>query len=209
MKRAILMLLVVALLLGGLGQSKARANLITFDFNSLAPGADNTAIQNYMNSVLAAAGQSLRVTGVFNSQVATGPFGTGSQGNLSGNYVVNTSTSGDFFEVTFNQAIGGLSVDYVVAPVTGDTPDFTVTASGSVLTPYSASGSQGTNFTGSTGLLSFTANAISFHDDNQHQVAIDNLTISTIPEPATLTLLGIGAVGLIGYRWRRREQAVV
>lgn len=31
---------------------------------------------------------------------------------------------------------------------------------------------------------------------------------STAPEPSTLTLLGIGAVGLFGYGWRRRKLAV-
>jgi hypothetical protein len=28
-----------------------------------------------------------------------------------------------------------------------------------------------------------------------------------IPEPTSLALLGIGAVGLIGYRWRRKRTA--
>jgi hypothetical protein len=29
------------------------------------------------------------------------------------------------------------------------------------------------------------------------------------PEPTSLTLLGIGAVGIIGYGWRRRKRAAV
>jgi hypothetical protein len=31
---------------------------------------------------------------------------------------------------------------------------------------------------------------------------------SAVPEPATVTLLGIGAVCALGYTWRRRKQAV-
>jgi hypothetical protein len=32
-------------------------------------------------------------------------------------------------------------------------------------------------------------------------------TIAPVPEPSTLTLLTLGTVGLIGYRWRRRKHA--
>jgi hypothetical protein len=32
--------------------------------------------------------------------------------------------------------------------------------------------------------------------------------VSSVPEPSTLTLLSIGSLGLLGYGWRRRKQAV-
>jgi len=33
---------------------------------------------------------------------------------------------------------------------------------------------------------------------------LDNFTIAPIPEPSTLALLAAGAIGLVGYAWRRR-----
>ena len=44
-------------------------------------------------------------------------------------------------------------------------------------------------------------------------LALDNLVLtqtpSAVPEPSTLTLLGIGSLGLLGYGWKRRKQAAV
>ena len=44
-------------------------------------------------------------------------------------------------------------------------------------------------------------------DDNFQRVFLAGLTVASTPEPSTLTLLGIGAAGLVGYGWRRRRRS--
>jgi hypothetical protein len=67
-----------------------------------------------------------------------------------------------------------------------------------------------------TTLASDTFTGITFNNSTIDDVfGFDDMTIGSlqqvtppsVPEPATLTLLGIGALGMAGYRWRRRTQA--
>ena len=36
---------------------------------------------------------------------------------------------------------------------------------------------------------------------------MDNVVMTTAPEPSTVVLLGVGAISLLGYAWRRRKRA--
>jgi hypothetical protein len=42
---------------------------------------------------------------------------------------------------------------------------------------------------------------------NFQRVVLDGVTVSAVPEPSTLALLGIGAIGLFAWRRRRRQAA--
>jgi hypothetical protein len=74
-----------------------------------------------------------------------------------------------------------------------------------------SSGSDATDFFGYIASGNLTITSVSFASsdvsgNNTQYVVLDNITAYT-PEPASMTLLAIGGLGMAGYGWRRRKQA--
>jgi len=59
---------------------------------------------------------------------------------------------------------------------------------------------------GSTGLLEFYLGPGFFWQPNFGVAGVDNVSVTPVPEPATLLLLGSGLVGLGGVAWRRNRK---
>jgi hypothetical protein len=155
-----------------------------------------------------------------NSTAGASAVGNGylGYGGITGKSLgVTLETSGNLTGYYTNATFGGGSQSTSpVNLVSGDPINVTLTYNGSLLdeslldTKTSASYSTSylvltkfpTVLGGSTAYVGLTANTTGTIDQY-----FSNFQFSAIPEPSTFALLGVGAVSLLGYGWRRRRLA--
>ena len=202
-------ILVLILVCGGM----ARATQVTFNFNppALPDNSNAAAIGTYMTGLY---GSAVTVAGHNGPVSETGLFtllGGIGDGYIESEYnrlrgggedsivikFVNPITSVSFDWATYFDAF---NADYSINGTTGFT-NFFNDGLGGLGEIVFLNGGHFATYTFSSPVL-----ALAFHDDGYGEVGIDNLVVNSVPEPATMLLLGSGLVGLAGFARRRYKK---
>jgi hypothetical protein len=202
MKRAALMLVALTLVLCG-GAGQARANLID-NFNSENGGVGQLNYFNFANWTVANAGSNGSVdligNGFFDFYPGNGLYVDlqGSTNGPGGLLTTKQTFAPGTYDLSFDLAGSARGVDNTVQVNFG---------------PYSQNffipSTQG--YTLYTATVTLTAPAqLSIQDLGTGNIGaiLDNVSVlQVVPEPAALTLLGVGGLCLGTFSWRRRKVA--
>jgi hypothetical protein len=209
MKRATLMMAVVVLLFGGVGQ--ARAGMITYTETFTASGSfttqSGTTPFTTAQVTLSGTGDTANIVGggpgsLFNVNLTTTVTVAGI--GPGGSNVTATFTDGTNVAVHQMSSVAGFddATSRSNIAFTSNSLFATYGLTTSIAPPVSGSLTDNpTNHMYNTtqGTLTFT----SFGSTSTFGATL----VTPAPEPSTLTLLGLGSLGLLGYGWRRRKQA--
>lgn len=197
-----IILALIALTLPGLS-GNARAALIEFGPSTADPNDTGSANTNAFGSdSVVSVGYSAYTYnypsgyGGLNSGTGAGVYSDNDSSTL---VMTFTATAGSTVTLnSFNLAQYADSSDAVDISVTGGGSPFTVTDT----TPAGGTGNFTTYSPDETG-TSLTLTVTNLYDVGINEISFSESTAA--PEPASLTLLGVGIAGLIGSRLRRRE----
>jgi hypothetical protein len=206
-KRLQLCMAMIALHLGGSGQVKA-SQIITYDLTWSGAAFDNGAVAtgqitldvSLINNPGTTSQSSSAFVQAFSITVSNASLDNGTFGFSAFN---GSSTSGGFILDT-----GGGTLDFTQQLFGQSTPGGPWGSTQDGLTGNFNIFTNGTNVRAPTGVGAFEIQV--GNGDNTDLLYLTGFqpqsSISPVPEPATLTMLGIGMAGLAAYRVRRRPR---
>jgi hypothetical protein len=188
---------------------------LSFSINTSSNNPGSPALANLFNTtenVINASGSTHTVTIEVTETDFTAPTGAGNLFAIVGPVSVRQTNPADgVASATFSATAGYLASSNTAFDTSGfATTSFSGSGSSSgiptVISPGTFEFSPSNPFTPSKPFSMTVTNTVVLGANSSAHIEIsDNFTPAAVPEPSTLALAGIGALGLIGYGLRRRK----